>query len=43
MKSLTSCQVNRTRVEVKVVRTEPVKPAMKSLTCYQANRTRVGV
>ena len=43
MKSLTSCQANRTRVAVKAVRTDPAAPAMKSLTHCQANRTRVAV
>ena len=36
IKSLTSCQDNRTRVGVKAVRTDPAAPAMKSLTSCQA-------
>ena len=43
MKSLTSCQANRTRVGMRTVRRVPAGPGMKSLTRCQANRTRVGV
>ena len=42
MKSLTSCQANRTRVGGRKVRRDPAGPGMKSLTYCQANRTRVG-
>jgi len=43
MKSLTSCQGNRTTVGVKTVRSHPAGHAMKSLTSCQGNGTRVGM
>ena len=39
--SLTFCQVNRTKVGVRMVRRVIDGPGMESLTCCQANRTRV--
>ena len=43
MESLTSCQVNRTRVAVRTVKRDTAAPGMESLTSCQANRTRVAV
>ena len=44
MESLTYCQANRTRVEVRTVRGDTAaRHGMESLTDCQANRTRVGV
>ena len=42
IKLLTSCQANRTRVGVRIVRRHPARLGMKSLTSCQVNRTRVG-
>ena len=44
IKSLTSCQANKTRVAVRTVRRDTEGPGMESLTFCQANgRTRVTV
>ena len=43
MESLTYCQANSTRVEVRTVRRHTAGPGMESLTCCQANKTRVEV
>ena len=42
MTPLTFYQGNRTRMEVKTVRTHPAGPTIKPLTHCQSNRTRVG-
>ena len=41
--SLTSCQTNRTRLQVRTVRRDTAGPDMESLTSYQFNSTRLGV
>ena len=43
MESLTSCQANRTTVDVGTVRRDTAGHGMESLTSYQANQTRVEV
>ena len=44
MRSLTSCQNNRTRLEVRTVRRDTAEPGMDvAFTCYQANRMRLAV